>query len=59
MKLKKKRWKKTIKRIRSIFDKKKLKSNIEGWNWKQNSIRKKQKKTNNNKKDEDQIWYKN
>jgi len=44
MKLKKKRWKKTIKRIRSIFDKKKLKSNIEGWNWKQNSIRKKTKK---------------
>jgi hypothetical protein len=33
MKLKNK-WKKTIKRIRSIFDKKKLKSNVEGWNWK-------------------------
>jgi len=30
--------------------KKKLKSNVEGWNWKQNSIKKKQKKQTTIKK---------
>jgi len=42
--------KKTIKRIRTIFDiKTKMKSNVKEWNWKINSIKKKtQNKINSN-----------
>jgi hypothetical protein len=37
-----------------------MKSNVEGWNWKKKSIKKRiQNKINCNQKNEDQIWYKN
>jgi hypothetical protein len=44
--------------MRIEFDKKKIKSKNKGWNWKKNSINKKMRKIkNNNKKNEDHIWY--
>jgi len=37
-----------------------MKSNVEGWKWKDKSNQEKyKKKTNNNQNNEEQIWYKN
>jgi hypothetical protein len=36
-----------------------MKSNYEGWDWKKSIKKSIRKKTNNNKKNEDKIWYKN
>jgi hypothetical protein len=43
-----------------IWYKNKMKSNVEGWKWKDKSNQEKYKtKTNNNQNNEEQIWYKN
>ena len=47
------------KKENQIWDKKKIKPNHKGWNWKTISIKKMIRTTkNNNKKNKNHIWYK-